>query len=259
MTDTTRLQGTPILVTGAASGIGRATCLRVAAEGASVAALDLDADGLESVVADVEAAGGTATAAPADVSDEASLGAAVEWAVTEMGGLRGVVACAGILLVDDDMMRPLPEVDVEAFERITKVNLTGTFLTLKHTLPHLVDAGGGSVVLLSSIAALMQGGGPGYAASKGGVLALARLVAGQYGRENVRANALCPGGVDTPMTQGLFGADQDAMREYLKVTTPLGRAAEPEEIASTIAFLLSDDASYLTGATVVVDGGTTIQ
>lgn len=254
-----RLEDVPVLVTGAASGIGRATCLRVAREGATVAALDVDADGIDGLLAEIEGAGGQGVALRADVGDEDALSEAVERAVGELGGLHGVVCCAGILLVDDDMMRPLPEVDRAAFERVLRVNLTGTFLTLKHTLPHLVDRGAGSVVLLSSIAALMQGGGPAYAASKGGVLSLARLVAGQYGGRNIRANALCPGGVDTPMTQGLFGADQAAMREYLKATTPLARPAEPEEIASTIAFLLSDDASYITGATLVIDGGTTIQ
>lgn len=132
------------------------------------------------------------------------------------------------------------------------MNLTGTFLILKHTIPALAREGG-SIVTFSSVAALRQGGGVGYAASKGGVLSLTRAVAAQWGRRGVRANALCPGGVNTPMTEAMFGSP--AVRDHLQQATPLGRVAEPEELAAMVAFLVSDDASYVTGDVVVVDGG----
>lgn len=238
-----------MLVTGAASGIGRASCMRLAAEGAKVAAVDRDADGLARLVADLE--GGTEVIdLVADVSAEADVVSAVEIAVDRLGDLRGVVTCAAILPPED--FTPIDRIELDVFLRVVAINLTGTFLTIKHTLPHLAKQGG-AIVTFSSIAALKQGGGVGYAASKGGVLSLTRLVAAQWGRKGVRANALCPGGVETAMTEGIF--DQPGVLDHLRSTNPSGRVSAPEEIAATVAFLVSDDASYVSGATIVVDGG----
>lgn len=237
----------PVLVTGAASGIGRATCARLGAEGARVALLDRNADLLATVVRDL----GGGLALVADVSDEDAVRAAVERAATAFGGLHGLVTCAGIFDPDDGP--PLANVTRETFERTLAVNLTGTFLVVKHALPHLAR-GGGAIVTIGSTAGLRGHGlGSGYTASKGGVIALTRLVAFQYGSQGVRANCICPGATDTPMTGGAFKQAEWVAR--LKRSVPLGRAAEPEEIGNVACHLLSDDASYLNGQIIAVDGG----
>jgi NAD(P)-dependent dehydrogenase (short-subunit alcohol dehydrogenase family) len=243
-----------VLVTGGASGMGRATALLLAREGAAVTVVDLAADAAEGVARGVAAAGGDAIAAPADVGDESEVAAAVASAVNAFGGLDGVVTCAGIFHGAD--LKPLGEVELDDFLFVLRVNLAGTFLAIKHAVPHLV-ARRGAVVTIASTAALKgHGFGSGYTASKGGVVALTRLAAVQYGREGVRVNCICPGGVDTPMTAGVWNTPE--AQERTKRGVPLQRVAQPEEIASVAAFLLSDAASDLTGQTIAVDGGATI-
>lgn len=245
-----RLDGRPVLVTGAASGIGRATCRRLASEGAKVAALDRDRDGLAALVQELREGGADVVDLAVDVTSEPAVEEATSTVIDRFGDLRGVVTCAGILPDEDQV--PIDRAELDVFMRVVSVNLAGTFLVLKHTVRSLARQGG-SIATFSSIAALRQGGGVGYAASKGGVLSLTRTVAAQWGRRGVRANALCPGGVDTPMTAGVFS--QPGVLDYLRQTTPLGRVAAPEEIAATVAFLISDDSSYITGATLAIDGG----
>jgi len=239
------LRGRAVVVTGAASGIGRATCVRLAAEGALVALVDREPAAVP------DDAG--ALAIVADVGREDQVRAAIERAAGELGDLHGVVTCAGIF--DPAELRPLAEVDVGTFTRTVGVNLTGTFLTLKHALPHLVR-GGGAIVTVASTAALRgHGFGAGYTASKGGVVALTRLVAMQYAEHGVRANCVCPGLTDTGMTAHVTHDAEYVARVSRGV--PLGRIARADEIAATICHLLSDDASYVNGQVVAADGGVT--
>lgn len=245
-----RLEGRAVLVTGAAMGIGAAVCRRLLDEGARVAALDRDQSALEEMANDVGGKDDSIVLLNADVTSEPDVAAAVGAATGKFGDLRGVVHCAAIMPSEDQV--PIHRADLDAFMRVISVNLAGTFLVVKHTISSLARQGG-SLVTFSSIAALRNGGGIGYAASKGGVISLTRTVAANWGRKGVRANALCPGGVETPMTEKMFARPE--VLEMLTRTSPLGRVAQPEELAATVAFLISDDSSYLTGATLVVDGG----
>ncbi len=242
-----------MLVTGAASGIGRATAQRLAADGAAVAIVDRDADGATEAAELVDEAGGPAIACAADVSREDDVVAAVNAAVGAFGGLSGVVTCAGIF--DPGDLRLTADVALDDYLRVIGVNLTGTFLAVKYALPHLVARNGAIVTIASTAAIRGHGQGPAYTASEGGVAALTRLLAVQYGSQGVRANCICPGGVDTPMTAGAF--DTPEARERARRHVPLQRVAQPEQIASAVAFLVSDDASHVTGQTLTVDGGST--
>jgi NAD(P)-dependent dehydrogenase (short-subunit alcohol dehydrogenase family) len=245
---------TVVVVSGGGSGIGRATAQRLARDGAAVAVLDQNATGAHETAELVGAAGGRALALPTDVSDDDAVAAAVAEAASRFGRVTGAVTAAGIFHGPD--LQPLHQVAMETFDKVVGVNLRGTFSVLRHTLPFMID-GGGAVVTIASTAAIRgHGFGPSYTASKGGVDALTRIVAVQYGRHDVRANCVCPGGVDTPMSGGAF-AGEDA-RARAKKSIPIGRYAQPEELADVIAFLLSDDARYVTGQTVPVEGGATI-
>jgi len=257
---TGRLDERVVLVTGAGSGIGRATALEVAARGGAVTAVDRSADGLAETVALVMLAGGRAAAAPTDVSDEAAVANAVAVTLETFGRLDGVVTSAGIF--DGPDLQPVADVSLETFMHTLSVNLVGTFLAVKHALPHLTRDGDDkaartAIVTIASTAAIRgHGYGAAYTSSKGGVNALTRLVAVQYGPHGVRANCICPGGVDTPMAAGVWNSDQ--ARARTKRTVPLGTVASAEDIASVAGFLLSDDARHVTGQTLTVDGGSTI-
>jgi NAD(P)-dependent dehydrogenase (short-subunit alcohol dehydrogenase family) len=240
-----------VVVTGAGSGIGRATALRAARDGAAVAVLDRAADHAEETVAAIESAGGRAVACTVDVADDAAVADAVVTASAALGRVTGVVTAAGIFHGPD--LQPAHEVPIETFQHVLEVNLGGTFSTIKHALPQLADGGGAIVTIASTAAMRGHGHGAGYTASKGGVDALTRLVAVQYGKHGVRANCVCPGGVDTPMTGGVFGTPEAIERASRSI--PLGRYAQADDIADVVAFLLSDDARYLTGQTIAVDGG----
>jgi NAD(P)-dependent dehydrogenase (short-subunit alcohol dehydrogenase family) len=234
--------------------MGRATALLLAREGTAVAVVDRAADAAEDVAREITSGGGTAIAVAADVGREPEVAAAVASAVEAFGGLDGIVTSAGVFHGGD--LKPLGEIELDDFLFVLQVNLAGTFLAMKHALPHLVTRQG-SVVTIASTAALKgHGYGSGYTASKGGVAALTRLAAVQYGRHGVRVNCICPGGVDTPMTAGTW--DRPEAQERIRRNVPLQRVAQPEEIASVAAFLLSDAASHLTGQTIAVDGGSTI-
>jgi 3-oxoacyl-[acyl-carrier protein] reductase len=243
------LAGRAFLVTGAASGMGRATCERLLAEGASVALVDRDA-AVENVARRLASAGTRVLALRADVSADAEIAAAVERAAAELGGLRGR---AGIF--DPNELRPLAEVDPEAFTRTLDVNLRGTFLAMRYALPHLARDGGAIVTIASTAGLRGHGFGAGYTASKGGVIALTRLAAIQYGAQHVRANCVCPGFVSTGMTAHAVQDPEYVARIARGV--PLGRIGQAEDLAGVICYLLSDDATYVTGQVLAADGGAT--
>ncbi len=243
-----------VVVTGGGSGIGRATALLCARRGAAVAVLDLHAEHAESVAGEITEQGSRALAIGCDVADDASVGAAIDRAAGELGRITGLVTSAGIFHGPD--MQPVERIGIDDFMRVIAVNLGGTFSAVRHALPHL-SAGGGAVVTIASTAAIRgHGFGAGYTASKGGVDAFTRLIAVQCGPAGVRANCVCPGGVDTPMTAGVFASDDSKARAAR--TIPLGRYGEPDDIAQVAAWLLSDGARYLTGQTFAVEGGSTI-
>jgi NAD(P)-dependent dehydrogenase (short-subunit alcohol dehydrogenase family) len=244
------LNGT-VIVTGGGSGIGRASAQRAAAAGARVAVVDRHADNVNETVGLI---GDTARAYPCDVGDDEQVAAMVAAAGRDLGRVTGVVTAAGIFHGPD--LQPAHQVAVDDFVHVLRVNLVGTFAVIKHALPMLIEGGGAIVTIASTAAIRGHGYGAGYTASKGGVDALTRLLAVQYGAQNVRANCICPGGVDTPMTGGTFATDEAKARA--KRLIPLGHYAQAEDIADVAMFLLSDDARYVTGQTIPVEGGATI-
>ncbi len=244
------LDGKRALVTGAGSGIGRAVALRLAAEGARVAALDLDADHCRSVAAEAGA-----MALVADVADEAAVADAFAEAAEGLGGLDLVIPNAAVQLTGRDDRAD--RLDLADWQRTVDVNLTGAFLTAKHGCRALLREGGGAIVFVASPAGL-YGIAPGldaYSASKAGVAGLVRVMAIDYAAEGVRVNGVLPGITETPMNHWWMG-DADA-RAATEGSIPLRRAAQPEEVAAVVAFLASDEASYVTGALWAVDGGLT--
>jgi NAD(P)-dependent dehydrogenase (short-subunit alcohol dehydrogenase family) len=239
------------IVTGGGSGLGRATAQRLAAEGASVAVVDLAEDAAEKTVAEIVEDGGAARAYAADVSDPAAAKAAVDAAAADLGRPWVLVNCAGI-----GKFAHTVEVPFEDWSAIIGVNLTGTFLMCQAALPHLLD-GGGTIVNVASNAGLMgQPYSAAYCASKGGVVNLTRALAVEYLKRGVRVNAVAPGGMNTPMVLGFSMPEGVQLKEFASVTSPLGYS-EPEEIAGLIAFMASDDGRYMVGQIVSMDGGIT--
>jgi NAD(P)-dependent dehydrogenase (short-subunit alcohol dehydrogenase family) len=250
----TRLAGKVALITGAGNGMGRAAALLFASEGAKVVVADaLDQSGHATVEA-VADAGGDAAFVHVDVTDENEVAAMVEFAVATFGGLHVLYNNAGIMPGDDG---GTTETGVPTWDRVMAVNLRGVWLGCKHGIPAMVESGGGSIVNVASFVALMGAATPqiAYTASKGGVLAMTREIAVEWALRGVRCNALCPGPIDTPLLAELMADPEWARRRLVHI--PMGRPGRADELAKAALFLASDDSSYMTGTSLVVDGGIT--
>jgi NAD(P)-dependent dehydrogenase (short-subunit alcohol dehydrogenase family) len=245
-----RLDGKVCVITGAASGIGREAALLFASEGARVCVADVDGDAGERTAAEC-----SGFFRLVDVTDPSSVAALYAAAADRYGGIDVLYNNAGIMPADDASVL---DTELDAWNRVQAVNATGVFLCCKHGIPHLLDRGGGSVINVASFVALMGAATSqiAYTASKGAVLSMSRELAVEFARRGVRVNALCPGPVETPLLMRLF-ADDPAGFERRRVHLPMGRLAHAREIAAAALFLASDESSYVTGSTFVVDGGIT--
>jgi NAD(P)-dependent dehydrogenase (short-subunit alcohol dehydrogenase family) len=248
-----RLQGKRAVVTGAASGIGRASAKLFAAEGAKVVACDVSEEGLKETVDAIRSSGGTARGVIASVSDSDAVKGLVDESVREHGGLDIFFANAGI----SGGLVPLLALEVNDWLELLKVNLIGPFLGIKHAAGYMKDHGGGSILCTASVAGLRSGaGGPQYSASKAAVINLVQTSACQLAGTGIRVNAICPGLIETGMTQPLFDYARSVGKENkIGQLNPLRRGGQPDEIARVALFLASDEASYVNGQAWAVDGG----
>jgi NAD(P)-dependent dehydrogenase (short-subunit alcohol dehydrogenase family) len=252
------LDGKVVVVAGGGSGIGAATAMRLADEGASVVVGDLDADNAELVAVEIRAAGRRAVSAQFDISVDESVAALIDAAVAQFGGLDALHANAAdmttaAILSDTDAL----DVSLDVFDRTIAVNLRGHLLCTRHAIPRMLERGGGAIVYTSSAAA--HSGDPArasYGISKGGINALMRHVSTRWGREGIRANCVAPGMVLTKTIRN--NADQ-AFQDYALSLGHSDRLGEPEDIAAAVAFLMSDDASWIMGQVISVDGGSTLR
>jgi NAD(P)-dependent dehydrogenase (short-subunit alcohol dehydrogenase family) len=248
-----RMDGRTALVTGASSGIGRATAVALAAEGASVALLALPGDDLESAAEECRGLGAQAAAVAGDVTDGAAVSAAFDEAADALGAIDAVFNNAGISIV-----APMTETTDEQWLRLLHTNLSGAFFVAREAARRMVARGRGAIVNTASELALVgEAGYVAYTATKGGILSMTRALAAELAPHGVRVNAICPGATDTPLLRAeIENADDPAAeRDGIKASVVLGRLGQPEEIAGAVVFLLSDDASYVTGAHWTVDGG----
>jgi 3-oxoacyl-[acyl-carrier protein] reductase len=244
-----RFGGKVLLATGGGSGLGAATARRFAREGGRVAVVDLDGERAEAVATELEGSTGLAC----DVSDEDAVRQAVGAAAERLGRIDCVLNSAGYA-----QFVPIDELSLADWNRMLAVHLTGTFLVCREALPHLRAAGGGSIVNVASVAALLARPNlPAYAAAKGGIISLSRQLAVDLAADNIRVNAIAPGSVRTPMTAPVYAEPGVADGRPVAPHAIQARLGEPEEIAAAICFLLSDEASFFTASLVVADGGAT--
>jgi NAD(P)-dependent dehydrogenase (short-subunit alcohol dehydrogenase family) len=243
-----RLQGRVAVVTGGASGIGIATVRRLAAEGAKVVVADRDTTGGSVAAKEVDG-----LFVEVDVTDEQAVGNLFATAHSTWGSVDIAFNNAGISPPEDDSIL---ETGVDAWRRVQEVNLTSVYLCCKSVIPYMLEQQKGSIINTASFVAVMGAATSqiSYSASKGGVLSMSRELGVQFARQGIRVNALCPGPVNTPLLRELFAKDAERAQRRL-VHVPMGRFGEPEEMAAAVAFLASDDSSFMTGTTFLVDGG----
>ena len=252
-----RFDGKTCIVTGGGNGIGKATCLRLASEGARVAVTDIDEGDAKSVCDDITAQGGTAASWRLDVADAAAVQQVFDAVGDHFGQIDIVVNNAGI----SGVSTPTHEIDEADWRKVIDVNVNGVFFCTKAAIPHLKKAGGGSIVNLSSIYGLVGAPDlPPYHASKGAVRLMTKTDALLYAKEGIRVNSVHPGFIWTPLVEGLAESSEEgveAFRKGLDDLHPIGHVGEPEDIAAGIAYLASDDAKFVTGSELVIDGGYT--
>lgn len=247
-----RLDGKRAFISGAGGGIGRATALAFAREGAATVLADLKQDAVEEVAAEIRASGGTAVPVTGDIGDAEACRRMIDAGTAALGGLDILFNNAGIIHPQDE--GPV-ETPLAAWEATLRVNLTGVFLACKYGIPHLEAAGGGAIVNTASVVALVGSAYPqlAYTAAKGGVLAMTRELAIVYSRRGIRCNAICPGPIRTPIVEAFIKDPENwaKRRPYM----PMGKLGTPEDVANLVVFLASDEAGYVTGAAYAIDGG----
>lgn len=244
-----RFEGKVALVTGAASGMGKATALRLAAEGAKVLLGDINEEGNQATAAEIDAAGGVAKAVKFNAMEEASCKALVQAAVDTFGQLDVVVNVAGIA-----GFYHLHELSTDVFNRFMSVNLTSTFIICREAMPHLKKTKGNIVNFASLNSKTMTAYQTAYCASKAAVSAITKCLAQEFEADGIRCNAICPGGIETPMVTSVR-FPENINRRLLANLMPLGRKGQPEEVAALAAFLASSEASYINGEDIFIDGG----
>ena len=252
-----RIKDRVAVVTGAAAGIGKGIATVLSREGAKVVVADVDETAGRRTVEELRQAGGDAIFVRADVGDEAQVRTMVDHAVRQYGRLQILVNNAGI-----GVYTPVHETSLADWERCLQVNLTGVFLCSKYALPHLKAAGGGAIVNIASVHAYQNVGGTApYAASKGGVAALTRVMAIDYARDKIRVNAICPGWIYTPLIERIFreSGDFEGMKHRVAERQLMGRLGTPEDIGYAVLYLASDESSFVTGTSLFVDSGLTAQ
>lgn len=250
-----RLGGKVCIITGAASGMGRVACRMFAAEGAKIVAVDVDDKGGEKVAREVRRSGGKALFVQADVSKEGDARSMVREGVRAFGKLDVLYNNAGIFPAEDGSVERVSET---VWDRVQEVNLKGVYLGCKYAIPELVRSGGGSIINIASFVALVGCTVPqdAYTASKGGVIALTKSLAVQYGPKGVRSNAICPGPIETPLLmKWLLSKPKEKQKRLNRI--PMGRLGQPEDVVHLALYLASDESSWTNGAVLVVDGGIT--
>jgi len=248
---TGKLEDKVAVITGAASGIGRATALLFAREGARVVVADWDESGGSRIAEEIAEAGGEAVAVRTDVSQAEDVRSLINAAVEGYGRLDVLFNNAGV----EGELAPTADCSLENWDSVIGINLKGVFLGMKYAIPHMVSHGGGTIINNASVAGVVGFAGlPAYCASKGGVIQLTKAAALEYAKAGIRVNAICPGVIATPMVERVIG-DNKEMKKSFEALEPVGRFGTPEEVARLALFLATEDSSFCTGAPFIVDGG----